>query len=229
MALFKRALILAATAILLASPASAQHILKLMDGRILKGEFISASGGAVNFKVVGDEAPTRFEVSKILSVVFSTATPASAQKQREPISIPAGRVISIQISEEVSTITASAGQKFFGTLVADFVHEDKILVATGKRVTGRVHKVLRPKRSVDKAIVEITLIEIPVDGKTVHIITDWAGIVSDGKGTTTTTGPAMVSNSVIGELVDGNHVRFPVGARIEFRLSQPLSIRPPLN
>lgn len=229
MNLFKRTLVLAACVFLFASAAHAQHILKLMDGRILKGEFISASGGAINFKVVGDAEPTRFDIADVLSVVFSTASPIGLQKREEPISVPKGHVIAIQFSEEVSSRASTAGEKFFATLVSDLEQDGVVLARAGKRVAGRVRKVLRPKRSVDKAVIEVTLIEIPVDGKSVPVITDWAGVVNDGRGTTSTTGPAVVTNATMDELVDGNNVLFPVGTRVEFRLAQPLIIRPPLN
>jgi len=229
MSLFGRVLVVAACVFLLAGSASAQHILKMADGRILQGTFVSASGASISFKVVGDKEPTRFDISAVLAVVFSTASPNVARKKGEPISVPSGRVISIQIAEEISSVSSSAGQKFFATLVQDFEHDGQTLARTGKQVTGRVRKIVRPKRSIDKAVIEVTLIDITIDGNAVPIITDWAGIVNDGQGNTHTVGPAVVTNALMSELVDGNHVRFPAGARIEFRLVQPLTIRLPLN
>ena len=212
--------------LLLVSQLTAEtHTLKLRDGRILKGEFVNASGGAVWFKVVGDVEATQFQIADILSVVFSTAS-IQPPKKKEALTVPIGTVVSVKFVEEISSRDQSAGQKFFCELAADVVVGETVVAKAGKRVTGRVRKVVKPKRSVDKAVLELVLVSVPVDGKDAHMITDFVGVVNDGKGNVNVTGAAQVSGATAEGLRDGKHVTMPVGLVVDFRLTQPMTIRP---
>ena len=207
-------------------PLSAQgHILKLKDGRILTGEFKSATKEVVKFLVEGGVVEN-FPVSDILSIHFSGASiSAQPQAAAEPIKIMPGTVVRVRITEEIGTINSSAGRKFFATLYEDLTIDGVVVSAKGKRVFGRVRKVVKPKRSIDKAVIEIVLTDITVAGKSHPVITDYFGVQNDGHGTVVTLGGAKSPETTLPELMDGNNVKVPVNTLLEFRITQPVTVR----
>ena len=207
-------------------PLSAQgHILKLKDGRILTGEFTGATREVVKFKVEGEPVQS-FPVSEILSIHFSMASisPQPLAKA-EPVKILPGTAVKVRLVDEVGSLTSSAGQRFFATLDEDLVVDGVVLSEKGKRVFGRVRKVVKPKRSIDKALIEIVITDLTIMGKTQPIISDYFGVQNDGQGTVNTLGTAMALETTIPELTDGRNVKVPVNTLIEFRITQPVTLR----
>jgi len=201
------------------------HILKLKDGRILTGEFMSATREVVKFKVEG-EAVQNFPVAEVLSIHFSMASvSAPPQAKAEPVKILPGKVIRIRLAEEVSTTNSSAGKRFFAVLDEDLEVDGVVLSEKGKRVFGRVRKVVKPKRSIDKALIELVITDLTIMGKTHPVISDYFGVQNDGEGTVNTLGPAKAVELTLPEFTDGKNVKIPAHTLIEFRITQPVTIR----
>ena len=95
------------------------HTLKLKDGRILQGEFVNASNGSIFFRVGGGSEATRFIITDVLSVVFSSASMQPIIQKDEPIVVPAGTAIRINLIEPLSSSHGNAGNNFFAELAAD--------------------------------------------------------------------------------------------------------------
>lgn len=226
MSRWSRRFILVVIAAVIMVPLSAQgHILKLKDGRILTGELMSATREVVKFMVEG-ETIQDFPVADILSIHFSMASiSAQPAAKDEPIKILPGKVIRIRTAEEVSTTNSSAGKRFFAVLDEDLVVDDVVLSEKGKRVFGRVRKVVKPKRSIDKAVLELVITDLTIMGKTHPVISDHFGVQNDGRGTINTLGSAKALELTLPAFTDGKNVKVPAHTLIEFRITQPVTIR----
>jgi hypothetical protein len=207
-------------------PLSVQgHILKLKDGRILTGEFVSATKDVVRFKV---EVGTieEFPVADILSIHFSMASISAQPKAPpEPVKILPGTVVLVRVTTPLSTTNSSAGDKFFATLDKDLVVDDVVLSTRGKRVFGRVRKVVKPKRSIDKAVIELVLTDLIIRGNVQPIITDYFGVQNDGHGTLNLLGSAKAPETSVPMFMDGRNVTVPKNTLLEFRITQPVTVR----
>jgi len=201
------------------------HILKLKDGRILKGQFVSGITEAIRFHVEGDTI-REFSVADILAIHFSSASiTATPPPPAEPVKIFPGTVVNVKLSAELGTRTSSAGDRFFAEISEDLIVDGVTLSAKGKRVFGRVRKVVKPKRSKDNAVIEILLTDLTIAGKSQPVITDFFGVEHDGEGTYRLLGTAKPIGATVANFMDDQHVRLPVGTELEFRITQPVTIR----
>lgn len=201
------------------------HILKLKDGRILKGQFVSATSEAVRFNVEGDTIRV-FSVDDILSIHFSSASiGATPPPAAEPVKIKSGTVFRVRITNELGTRKNGAGDRYFAEIAEDFVVDGVTLSAKGKRVYGRVRKVVKPKRSGDKAVIEILISDLSIAGKQQPITSDYFGVVHDGDGNYSLLGTAKPVDASLGNFFDDRHVRIPVGTVLEFQITQPVTLR----
>jgi hypothetical protein len=207
-------------------PMSAQgHILKLKDGRIIMGEFVSATKDVVRFRVE-EGTIKKFPIDDILSIHFSMASiSAPPQAAAEPIKIIPGTVVRVRTASVLSTTGNNAGDRFFAKLDRDLVVDGNVLSPKGKRVYGRVRKVVKPKRAVDKAVIELVLTDLTIEGKTQPIITDYFGVQNDGHGTVNVLGSARAPETTIPQFMDGKNLMVPKNTLFEFRITQPVSVR----
>jgi hypothetical protein len=221
----KRVVLFALLLAVVVPPVVHAHILKLLDGRILKGELVRATAEVVYFHVEGDTVQA-FPVDKIVSLHFSSATiDAPPPPKAEPIKIPAGTPIRVKITDELSTRSSDAGKRFFGEMAQDLAVDGVTLSAGGKRVFGRVRKVVKPKRSNDRAAIEIIVSDLTIAGKAQPVVTNYFGIENDGDGNYQFLGEARPVDATIGAFVDDHHVRIPPGTVIEFHIAHPVTIR----
>jgi hypothetical protein len=201
------------------------HILKLLDGRIIRGELVSATAEVLYFKVEGDTLRA-FPVGSVLSIHFSSATiDAPPPPKSEPVKISAGTAVRVKITDAMDTKTSDAGKRFFGELAQDLVVDGVTLAPAGKRVFGRVRKVVKPKRSNDRAAIEIIVSDLTIAGKAQPVVTDYFGVENDGNGNYRLLGGAKPVDVTIGTFADGKHVKIPAGTIILFHIAYGVTIR----
>jgi hypothetical protein len=201
------------------------HILKLKDGRILKGNFVGATSESIHFFVEGDTIRV-FPIDDILSLHFSMASLGAAPlAPAEPIRIPPGTVIRVRLHADLGSIESNAGQTFFASLAEDLALDGDVLSAQGKRVFGRVRKVVKPKRSRDRAVVEIVVTDLTIMGKKQPVITDSFGVTNDGQGTVNITGTGQAIGAGVADFWNDRNVKIPRGTILEFHVTQPVVIR----
>jgi len=221
----KAVVIVLSLVLLVVAPVVHAHILKLLDGRILKGELVSATSEVLYFHVEGDTIRS-FPVETILSLHLSSASiNAPPPPAAEPVKIPAGTIIRIKTTDELGTKTSDAGKKFFGEMAQDLSVDGVTLSAGGKRVFGRVRKVVKPKRSNDRAAIEIVISDLTIAGKAQPIVTDYFGIENDGEGNYRLLGTATPLDATLGTFADDKHVRIPAGTVLEFHIAHAVTIR----
>ena len=212
-------------ALVVVPPAAHAHIIKLLDGRILKGELVRATADVVYFHVEGDTIQA-FPIGKILSLHFSSATiDAPPPPKSEPVRIPAGTPIKVKITDELSTRSSDAGKRFFGELAEDLAVDGVTLSAGGKRVFGRIRKVVKPKRSNDRAAIEIIISDLTIAGKAQPVVTNYFGVENDGDGNMNFLGEARPVYASVGTFMDDQHVRIKPGTVIEFQIAHTVTIR----
>ncbi len=222
----RKSLILLIVVALVVVPLLSQaHILKLKDGRILKGEFLGGSTDVLRFHVEGDTIH-EFSLDDILSLHFSSASiNATPPPPAEPVKILPGTSIRISLSSELNTLTSNAGDRFFGELAEDLVVGDVTLSTAGKRVFGRVRKVVKPKRANSKANIEFLITDLTIAGKQQPVTTDYFGVENDGKGNVNLLGTAKPVDAGIPNFIDDRNLRIPAGTVFEFKITQPVTIR----
>lgn len=201
------------------------HILKLLDGRIIKGELVSATADVLYFHVEGDTIRA-FPVGGILSLHFSSATiNAAPPPKSEPLKMSAGTAINVKLTDALGTRTSDAGKRFFGELTQDLVVDGVTISAAGKRVFGRVRKVVKPKRSNDRAAIEIIVSDLTIAGKAQPVVTDYFGVENDGRGNFKLLGAAKPIDATVATFMDDQHVKIPPGTVIQFHIAHGVTIR----
>jgi len=203
---------------------AAVHTLRLSDGRVLRGELVRASEDALWFRPVGEAAPVRFEINEVVSILF-TSPGAETPTRGEAVTVPVGARIRVALSGEIGTGHSNVGDTFFATLKDDITVGDRVLIPKSKRVTGRVRKVVKPRRKGQRVVIELVLASVPVNGKSMTIVTDHFGVQSDGKGTMRTNGRAGIEGARLLDLMDGWNVSLKPGTVLVFHLAQPLVVR----
>ena len=212
-------------AIILVPPVAYAHILKLLDGRILKGELVRATADVVYFNVEGDTIQA-FPIGDIVSLHFSSATvDAAPAAKAQPIKIAAGTPIKVKITDELGTRSSDAGKRFFGEMAQDLTVDGVTLSAGGKRVFGRIRKVVKPKRSNDRAAIEIIVSDLTIAGQTQPVVTDYFGVENDGDGNYRFLGEASPVDVSIGSFMDDHNARIPRGTVIEFHIAYSVTVR----
>jgi hypothetical protein len=217
-------LLVLAVAVVVVPLVTQAHILKLKDGRILKGIFVSGMADVIRFDVEGDTL-REFPVDDILSIHFSSASIGATPPPAEPVKILPGTAVKVKLSAELGTRNSSAGDRFFAEISEDFVVDGVTLSEKGKRVFGRVRKVVKPKRSNDRAAIEILLTDLTIAGKSQPIVTDFFGAEHDGKGTYRLLGTARPVEATVATFMDDRHIRLPAGTEFVFRITQPVTVR----
>jgi len=201
------------------------HILKLKDGRILKGTLVGATGDMISFRVEGDTLRT-FPLDDVISLHISSASlDAAPLRPAEPVKISAGTIVRVALASELGTVASGAGDRFFAELAENLVVGDVTVSAAGKRVFGQVQKVVKPVRGNDRAAIEIQLTGLTVGGKTQPVVTDYFGVQNDGKGNWSLLGTARPVDAALTHFMRERNVLLPKGTKLEFRITEPVTLR----
>jgi len=200
------------------------HALRLGDGRLIRGQLVRATGDTIWFRPAGDSTVVQFPIGDVVSILFG-AGGATQSSERTPVTVPVGERLRVSLETPLGTAANGAGDTFFATLVGDVGVSGEALVPAGKRVSGRVRKVVKPKRKGQRAVIELVLASVPVAGKSVPVITDHFGVEADGKGGVQTNGAGGIEGVSLLMLMDGWNLTLPAGTVLVFHLTQPMTIR----
>jgi hypothetical protein len=159
------------------------------------------------------------------------------------VTIPAGTTLMISMTSQVSSQN-KAGQRFTAKLAANMTAGGIVAAPAGTTVYGRVTKSSQAGRLVGKSTLELNLTDINVGGKMYPLMT--TNFAEAGKGsfrkTARNAGMGALIGGAFGDSDDakkgaaigvgvsvlrkGNSVVVPAGATLEFRMTQPLTIKP---
>jgi hypothetical protein len=179
--------------------------------------------------------------------------PARAAAPRpQPIVVPAGTAIEITVDQSVSSKTNNAGDRFVASLAAPVLVNGRQVIPAGASASGTVTVSKSAGRFSGNAELALTLDSVTVDGKTYDLQTSTFSETTEGRGKRTAigTGVGAAAGAVIGAIAGGGKgaaigagagagagtagaaltgdrdVTFPAETRINFELSQPVSIQP---
>jgi hypothetical protein len=229
--------------------------LETKAGKIIKGSYMGGTQNSVRFQA--DNELKTFQTSEVLAITFESsaapasesaaaktapaASPAPAPDIKGPATVPAGTVLLVTTTSQVSSEDAP-GRRFSATLAGDIAVNGVTVAKTGTTVYGTVGKSAEAGRMAGKSELQISLTEINIDGKVYPLMT--TNFAEAGQGsfrkTARNVGVGALAGSAFGGsegakkgaaigagvslIRKGESVTIPVGAILEFRMTQPLTI-----
>lgn len=232
-------------------------VLELKDGNVLEGQYKGGTQGTLRFQSGGQLKV--IPVKDIMALTFTgEATPAapkvepaikapavstSAKKSsvsKGPVNVPAGTALLVRTSEEIATHNMSEGDRFSARLESKLMAGSVMVAPAGTTVYGRVLKSKKGGIGARKAVLELTLTQIKIDGQIKSITTS----VLRGEGASGGLGRKILKGAAIGGLADGSagaddgarigagvgilaggkHAGIKSGTLVEFTLKDSLSL-----
>jgi hypothetical protein len=185
----------------------------------------------------------------------ASAPARQAAPKFESIVLPAGTSIEVTVDQAVSSKTNNAGDSFAASLAAPVMVDGKQVIAKGSAVSGRVTDAKSAGRFKGNAALSLTLASVTVDGKEYDLKTSThtEATASRGKRTAITTGIGAAAGAAIGAIAGGGKgaaigagagagagatgaavtgerdVDIPAETKVDFKLSQPVTVQVPLS
>ena len=181
----------------------------------------------------------------------STAqAPARAPEQPKPLVVAAGTTIPVILSTSLSSYSNNPGDEFAGSVAEAVLVNDEEAIPKGAAVAGTVVDAKKQGKFKGEATLRVRLTKITVRGKEHLVTTSVYGAAQKGKGkrTAAVTGGGAALGALIGGLAGGGkgaaigagagaggglavsggtggqNVHFPAESRINFKLTQSLTI-----
>jgi hypothetical protein len=159
------------------------------------------------------------------------------------VTIPAGTVVVVSMTSQVSSQN-KAGQRFSAKLATDLKAGPVVAAPAGTTVYGRVTKSSQARRLTGRSTLELALSEVNIKGTMYPLMT--SNFAEAGKSsfrkTARNAGMGALIGGAVGDSDDaktgaaigvgvsvlrkGQSITVPVGAKLEFRMTQPLTITP---
>ena len=168
------------------------------------------------------------------------------------VTLPAGTVIPVRLSQTLDSGTAQPGQSFSGSVASDVLSPDgAVLLPQGGNVSGRVTEVQEAAHFKGNALLSIELTNIARHGNQTPIATD--AFTQQGKGrgknTATKAGVGAAAGAILGGIFGGGkgaaigaaagggsgvginavtrgeQAQIPAETIVRFRLSTPVTVR----
>ncbi len=135
----------------------------------------------------------------------SASGPMQGAYSAQPMVIPAGTRIRIQLSQTISTQGNQTGDPFSGTVASPIVVNGQTIVRAGAQASGTVTDVKRLGRFVGQAILAVRLDTVRAGGRTYPVQTSTVERFEKGKGKRTAiiTGGGAGLGALIGGLAGG--------------------------
>ena len=185
--------------------------------------------------------------------VMATAPPPPPPPKPEPIVVPAGTVLTVRTSQDLSSKTSQAGQVFLATLAQPISVDGKPALPKGSTVSGKVVTAKAKGEVKGEGELSLALMSIEVGHHTYPIEThvQIATVSGKGKRTAATTGGGAAGGALIGGIAGGGkgagigalvgagagfiggavtgnkQIEIPAESALRFTLSSPLTLPPP--
>jgi hypothetical protein len=144
-------------------------------------------------------------IAVVILITSAICMTAQAQQAPDPAGadakmVPAGTNLLVRTTEEIGTHNKKEGARFTAKLEANLMAGDVIVAPAGSTVYGRVLKSERGGIGARKAVLELTLTEIMIDGRLYPIKTS----IMTGQGESGGLGKKIVKGAAVGALADGS-------------------------
>jgi hypothetical protein len=134
-----------------------------------------------------------------------TPPPPPPQPVAKTVTIPAGTIIPVRISDDLSSKTAQPNQTFHGSLAGDLIADGMVAVPHGASIDGRVVDAKDAAHFKGSALLSIELTQINTKSRQIPVITDAYQKEGAGRGKNTAvkTGGGAALGAIIGALAGG--------------------------
>jgi hypothetical protein len=183
------------------------------------------------------------------------AVPAPAAPKSKPVVVPAGTSVAVTVDEAVSSKTNGTGDRFAASLSEPIVVGNTVAIPKGAKVSGTVTDAKSAGRFKGNAELGLTLSSVTVSGKRYNLTTSTYSESSGSRGKRTAlgTGLGAAAGAAIGAIAGGGKgaaigagagagagvagsaltgerdVEVAPETRIEFKLSQPVTVEVPMS
>jgi hypothetical protein len=173
------------------------------------------------------------------------------EAKRQPLIVPAGTTITINLGSALGSKLSQSGQTFTGTVAKDVIVENKVVITRGAEVTGTVTDAKALGKFKGGAELQLRLDSIKVGRSEMPVQADVASFSAKGKGKRSAimTGGGAALGGLIGGLAGGGKgaaiglaagagagaggavltgnkdIVLPAESAVSFQLSQPLEFR----
>jgi hypothetical protein len=133
------------------------------------------------------------------------APPPPPQPVVKQVTLPAGTIIPVRITENLDSKTSQSNDVFHGSLAGDLGTQGVIALPRGSAVMGRIVDVREAAHFKGSALLSVELTEISVRGKKVPVVTDAFNKegAARGKNTAVKAGGGAALGTIIGALAGG--------------------------
>jgi hypothetical protein len=141
--------------------------------------------------------------------VQQTAPPSPPPPPPQPvaktITIPAGTIVPVRITEGLNSQTARPNQVFHGSLAGDLIADGMVAISHGANVTGRVVDAKDAAHFSGSSLLSIELTQISAQGRQIPVVTDAYSRQGQGRGKNTAmkAGGGAALGAIIGALAGG--------------------------
>jgi hypothetical protein len=174
------------------------------------------------------------------------ATPAA------PVTIPAGTLLRVRLSEPLDTKTLKSGTIFQATSAIDVYQNGVLAIPRGAVLTGQVVESKNAGDLGGSAVLRLDLTNVNLDGKIFPINSDvWSskgpnkagytagntaggalfgaligGIIGRGAGAAVGAGVGAVGGLAVSGATSGPRIYLPVETQVDFHLTNPVTVQP---
>ncbi len=207
----------------LASAVAWADTLELKNGSVIKGKFMGGSETQISFQV--GSSVQQYNLSDIVSLKFDSERAATDMSSRpsssfsgpattagssgatagQGVTIPVGTHISVRTIDAIDSTKNHVGDRFQASLEQPLVVGDKVVVAKGADVYGRLAESKTSGTFTGKSQLRLELTGIVINGQTVPLVTGDYELSGKSRGASTakrTVGGAAIG-SLIGALAGG--------------------------
>ncbi|MHB1022852.1 MAG: BON domain-containing protein [Acidobacteriaceae bacterium] len=201
---------------------------------------------------VAEPAPMPMPASAPAPIVRNTPAPppAPAKPVVKTVTIPAGSMIPVRITETLDSATTQSGTAFHGVIASDITANGMLAIPAGTSVIGRVVDVKDAAHFKGSSLLSIELASVSPYGKRIAVVTDPYNKEGKGRGKNTAekVGAGAAIGAILGGILGGGkgaaigaatggglgaganavtkgeQVQIPSESLIRFRLSTPVTV-----
>ena len=201
--------------------------------------------------IVRDQSTATYTPPTTPAVSQPAAPPPPAAPTFRNITVPAGSILPIRITQTLDSATTQQGATFSGTISSDVTSEGTTVLRQGTPVSGRVTAVQEAAHFKGNSLLTIEVVNIDRRGQPIAVTTEpystegkgrgkntalktgggaavgaiLGGILGGGKGAAIGAAAGGGTGAGVNAITRGEQVQIPAESLIRFRLASPITVR----
>ena len=227
--------------------AVAADTLRLTNGQVIYGQFVTRTPQGVQF--TGQDGITNsYPPDQVASLSFGPVpAPPQSPQSTQMVTIPAGTVILVQTTDALDTEYTETGQVFSATLSTNLAFNGYVVANQGAPVYGQVILANSAGRATGRSKLILQLTQLVINGNPYPIVTDTFD--TEGKSSTHRSAwrlfggaglgaaiGAIAGNAGMGAAIGaaaggvstvvqkGKQIQIPAETQLQFTLEQPITL-----